>query len=621
MQKFISTLVIFHLAIFSFAQSPEAFKYQAIARNSSGNTLNNAMLTVRPSIHQGTPTGLIIYQESFSVTTNSFGLFNIEIGNGTPSVGSFSAVNWGNGNKYIEVEINFGSGYLSMGSSQLLSVPYALYSANASPGPTGATGPTGDKGDAGVAGSNGATGAPGVNGVTGPTGATGLLAVGAAGGNTPYWNGSTWITTSSNIYNNGSKIGIGTVSPIQKLDIMGNVNIPLDSTYRINNVRVVSSKGNGNIFIGGNAGLATTSGTYNSALGINALYFNTIGEYNTATGYAALFSNTSGNNNTASGIQALYSNTSGINNTGTGYKALYANTTQSNNTAMGHSALTANTAGNDNTAVGYQCLLVNTSGLKNTAIGVQSLIANTLGGHNTALGSSTMGKNTSGVENTAVGMFALGSNISGYDNTAVGYSADVSSGALSNSTALGFYAIVNSSNKVRLGNTAITVIEGQVGYSTPSDVRFKYNIQEEVKGLEFITKLRPVTYQFDTKKFETFLAKNNKDASARIDKIDYTESMNIIHTGFIAQEVEKAAQMCGFNFDAVNVPKDENGNYSVAYSQFVVPLVKAVQEQQQMIETLTSKLQNLKDTQQLQIAELKAELAELKSPSRSTRLK
>jgi trimeric autotransporter adhesin len=90
----------------------------------------------------------------------------------------------------------------------------------------------------------------------------------------------------------------------------------------------------------------------------------------------------------------------------------------------------------------------------------------------------------------------------GSNNTELGYFAHVSSGSLTNATVIGANAIVNASNKVRIGNSAVTVIEGQVAFSFPSDGRFKFNIREDVSGLDFIIKLRPITYQFDVKRFD-----------------------------------------------------------------------------------------------------------------------
>jgi hypothetical protein len=169
-------LLIF-LAVSATAQTPQAFKYQGIARDNTGAVLSSASISIRPSIHDGSASGLIVFQETHAVTTNSLGLFNLNIGQGTPSVGSFSGINWSTGNKYMEVEINFGSGYVSMGTSQLLSVPYALYAETSNnPGVTGATGATGMTG---ITGATGATGTAGINGSTGATGITG--ATGASG--------------------------------------------------------------------------------------------------------------------------------------------------------------------------------------------------------------------------------------------------------------------------------------------------------------------------------------------------------------------------------------------------------------------------------------------------------
>ena len=113
-----------------FSQAPQAFKYQSIIRNAAGNPMANSALTIRATIHDGSAAGASVYQETHAVTTNPFGLINLEIGNGISVSGNFSAVNWGSGSKWIQIEADFGNGYLSMGTSQLLSVPYALYANN-----------------------------------------------------------------------------------------------------------------------------------------------------------------------------------------------------------------------------------------------------------------------------------------------------------------------------------------------------------------------------------------------------------------------------------------------------------------------------------------------------------
>ena len=145
---------------------------------------------------------------------------------------------------------------------------------------------------------------------------------------------------------------------------------------------------------------------------------------------------------------------------------------------------------------------------------------------------------------------------------------------------------MNASNKVRIGNGAVTVIEGQVPFTTPSDGRFKFNIKEDVKGLDFIMRLHPVTYQFDVKRFDTRGSKRLDDVQGDIVLASYNEAAAIRRTGFIAQEVEQAANAAGYNFSGIIKPKTSGDHYSLSYESFVVPLVKAVQEQQRMIEEL-----------------------------------
>ena len=117
----------------------------------------------------------------------------------------------------------------------------------------------------------------------------------------------------------------------------------------------------------------------------------------------------------------------------------------------------------------------------------------------------------------------------------------------------------------------------------------------DVSGLDFINRLRPVNYNFDTRKYEEFLTKNMpEDVRKNYLDQDFSKSTNIRQTGFIAQEVEKAAKEAHYDFSSgLHVPENENENYSVSYSQFVVPLVKAVQEQQKMIELLKKQNEEL----------------------------
>jgi trimeric autotransporter adhesin len=352
-----------------------------------------------------------------------------------------------------------------------------------------------------------------------------------------------------------------------------------------------NTTGSGNTALGKEALFQNTTGSANTAIGANSLNANTTGGSNIAVGNGTLFRNITGSDNTAVGLVALNQNTSGNQNTAVGSSALNFNTTGSTNTAVGQRSLSINTIGSGNTALGSLALRSNVNGNSNVVVGAQSMAINSAGSQNTAVGNNALDFNTIGANNTAIGFQAMRNNTTGILNTAIGGRAGVSTGNLSNATAIGFDAIVNASNKIRLGSATVSVIEGQVPFSTPSDGRFKTNIKENVIGLNFIMQLRPVTYYFKTSMYDGFL---NKRAKSDLLKLNYSESENILHTGFIAQEVEQAANKVGFKFDGLNVPQNENETYSLSYSQFVVPLVKAVQEQQQIIELLRSEVTALK---------------------------
>jgi hypothetical protein len=401
-----------------------------------------------------------------------------------------------------------------------------------------------------------------------------------------------------------------------------------------------------NTAIGSNALKTNDSGYYNTAVGASALTANKIGTANVGIGYDALGNNTAGGSNIAVGFNSLGSNTAGNFNIGIGDQALDL-CTGNDNTAIGAYSQFFTTYGGQNTSIGRESLRNNGPGFYNTSMGYQSMFASNGGSYNAALGPFTLYNNGTGVFNSAIGYAAMynshgGSNNSalglyslyynttgtgntalggvtmlsnstGSYNTAVGYGADVADG-LVNATSIGFDAWVTSSNKVRIGGSGVTVIEGQVPFTTPSDGRFKYDVQEDVKGLDFIMHLRPVTYHFDVRRFDDQLIQhagnsapqNNSNSlitsavNRESEKIraareaSYVEASAIRRSGFIAQEVEKAATATGYDFSGIIKPKSDKDHYSLSYESFVVPLVKAVQEQQKMIAELQKEVEELK---------------------------
>ncbi|MFT3705106.1 MAG: tail fiber domain-containing protein [Agriterribacter sp.] len=408
-----------------------------------------------------------------------------------------------------------------------------------------------------------------------------------------------------------------------------------------------------NVAVGSKALMNNTSGYYNVAVGYQSLYSNTASGYNTALGYQALYSNTgTAYDNTGTGHQALYYNTSGSRNTANGVWALLNNTTGSNNIANGVYAMQQNSTGNDNVAMGYYSLFAN-NGPSNIAIGSYALfratsIRNAIAigdsalynttatyAYNTGIGSKAMYANTIGVANTALGFNAMYSNTTGTNNTALGYNAMYASNSSSgyntavgayagyytstngtfigwdaygmsagstNSTAIGYHAPTTASNQVRLGDGSVTSIGGAVGWSVISDGRFKKDIKEDVPGMEFINQLRPVTYNFDPTAYTAALRassgrpdENKREQESPSDKAAADAKSKIVYTGFIAQEVEAAAKKIKYDFSGVDAPKNDKDYYGLRYGDFVVPIIKGMQQLSKKNDSLEEENAELKE--------------------------
>ncbi len=337
----------------------------------------------------------------------------------------------------------------------------------------------------------------------------------------------------------------------------------------LNGTLTMHAHGQDNFFAGGYAGNTSFTGIENTGIGKYALYHLTSADDNTAIGNQALYSNTSGYENTATGAGALLYNTTGYRNTATGVLSLYSNTKGYYNTATGREALYYNETGLYNTATGNEALRENVSGSYNTGVGYRAFPFST-GNGNTAVGAMTLANTSDGDSN----------------NSILGYLADIKSfPPTTNATAIGYYTIVDASNKVRIGNTSVTSIGGQVGWSVFSDGRYKRDIKENIPGLVFINNLRPVSYTVDVKSLNDYFDKGRKFVSDSLHKIDraYLDeaaatSGKVIYSGFVAQEVEQIAQKLNYNFSGVDKPQTKDGLYGLRYDNFVVPLVKAVQE-------------------------------------------
>jgi len=154
MKKQIIFLISVLLTVNLFSQAPQKMSYQAVIRNANNVLVNSSNIGMRISILQGSATGTPVYVETQTPTTNAFGLVSLEIGTGTIITGTFSSINWANGPYFIKTETDptGGINYTIVGTSEFLSVPYALYSLNSTAGPIGppgATGPAGKDGSIG----------------------------------------------------------------------------------------------------------------------------------------------------------------------------------------------------------------------------------------------------------------------------------------------------------------------------------------------------------------------------------------------------------------------------------------------------------------------------------------
>ena len=314
----------------------------------------------------------------------------------------------------------------------------------------------------------------------------------------------------------------------------------------------------------------------NTHLGKYAGYYNSLGsgENNTALGVSALGENTNGSFNAALGSYALWKNT-GFNNTALGAAAMSSNTNGSDNTAVGAGALQDQSFasagpnwGSANTAIGKLALAQTnatstSNGMQNTAVGVGSLYSNTTGLKNTAVG--YVAGSQVGLGPGYAGFITYVPTTTGTGNTFLGGGTGATFTAVANCTAVGSDAYCDADNQVRLGNASVTSIGGKVAWSSLSDARAKTDIRDISLGLDFVLGLRPVQYKL-------------KVGNGRTDM------------GFLAQDVEA---LLGERYNVVGVGGDPDRTRTLRYTDLIAPLVKAIQEQQVMLDARAARVDEL----------------------------
>ncbi len=591
----------------AIAQAPERFNYQGVARNSSGNPIANQNISLRISIHSGSADGQVQYQEVHNVTTSAQGLYSLAIGGGTAEVGSMSTVTWSSEDKFIEVEIDpaGGNAFVAAGTNELLSVPYALYAANGTPGPqgpAGATGPAGPQGPAGAmgatgpagpqgpagamgatgpagpqgpAGNNGATGPAGPQGPAGNNGATGPAGpqgpVGPAGtytagtgisitGNTISASGITGTGTAnylskfatastlgaSQIYENGTFLGIGTTSAYGSERFRLNQTVT-GSAY--GGMYISTTSSTGKPFLGFTNGGIASSWLYMDGNDANKLKFSVNGfDRMTVTGggYVGI--------GTMAPTTALQ--VTNIDNNTTAVKV-----TSNSTTIITDGIIDVDYVGtslsSDHVGVNSN---VNFSGTSDYGIGSQGgggYIGVRGNGANSSSFSATGGSFLGTSNGNCYGVYAVASNFSsGSGGEKYGVFGSASGGLFN-------YGVFCS------GNGSYTGTWTQV-----SDRKLKKNIRPLESALDKVKQLNVYSYEFKT-----------DDAQFEAMHLDKG-----IHHGFISQELETVMPELVRN-DVMVAPGKNRGEETtieykgVNYIEMIPVLTKAMQEQQQLIET------------------------------------
>lgn len=223
--------------------------------------------------------------------------------------------------------------------------------------------------------------------------------------------------------------------------------------------------------------------------------------------------------------------------------------------------------------------------------------------------------NNYGNNNIGIGWTSLSQVFYGSNNVGLGYHTNTNSDTISNSTALGAEAIITASNQVRVGTTTTSSIGGFVGWTTIADKRFNKILQQNIPGLDFINQLKPITYTLDVNAVKTALKNPNakpldKNLLTADSLFNTVKTSPVIYTGFSGQDVEAVAKKLNFQFNGVDTPKNAKDLYGLRYDEFVVPLVKSVQELSAQNDELKKEVEDLKSTIALIQSQINSNISE-----------
>lgn len=622
---FLLSALFFSLSI--IAQVPKSFQYQAVVRDLNGNALTNHPVTFKLSIISGILPGTVVYVETHAITTNDFGIATLAVGNGTPVTNLFSDIDWSLSPSFLKVEANLGTGLIDMGTTQLLSVPYALYAQTA-----GGTLDTlwlqnGDNiynnniGNVGV-------------GISNPTGRMVVQGSSTAPDNLPLFEvknktgQSIFVVYPDSVHvyvkDDGSKSNKGgfAVSGRSNTKAITNnyLNVTPDQT-RIYTSDPVSGFGVGdvgsgtavnymhlnpeNYFIGHNAGENLVSGFNNLFLGYQCGKNVHSGSSNICIGYQTGFNGynflseniflgnyagyrTNSSSNIFIGKEAGYNNVKGDDNiyignqagyTSLGYDSVPSLSYHAMNTIIGSNAGKSLATLQGNTIIGASACKNSTNSFGSTIIGSNACLDGNLT-YSTVLGIYA-GANATGTENIYIGgscgRLNVGSNNVFIGNSIYSYASDHLNNKFILKSSTNIHPILfgdflsnqlvvngdSSDNTTALNFFVNGSAGGLFAWSNVSDKKFKKNIETIANPLDKVKQLRGVNFEWN----------------------DPKKFESGIQMGFIAQEVEKVIP---------EVVRIKEGDYAMQYAPVTALLVEAIKEQQKQIENLNVEILKLK---------------------------
>jgi len=482
--KIIKVLLINVIILFvmskTLAQAPQKFSYQAVIRNGSNALIANTTVGVKISLLQSSPVGGVVYVERHTPTTNSNGLATFEIGSGTRLSGTITDIEWGNGSYYIKTEVDptGGTSYSVTGTSQLLSVPYALYAAAGTQGPQGPVGPTGPIG---------ATGPQGPIGATGPQGPAGTAFA------LPY-EGTTGLTNiDGNVFSVKSTGSGGAIlgESISEFGVLGastSGSGVVGASSVDNGVWGNSNSGNGvygkSTSKAGVKGESTSSfgveGSSSSSYGVKGTSSSSIGVAGNSTSWIGVV----GVSTSASGVWGNSVSGTGVHGSSDSGFGIYGSSTTGD--GIKGESFAAGKAG----VLGVSSLMggggapgvfgqsISGQGVRGESISNFGVVGQTTG--------STSFSGVYGYASDAIGVWGYsnyGAGVNGYSDFGVGVRAQTniaSQYSLAAYSGLGAY-------KTAGGNT----------WATPSDERLKKDIRPFTDGLDVILKIEPKRYYYN----------------------------------------------------------------------------------------------------------------------------